>query len=252
MRICSKCKIEKEVSEFYTYYHSKYDKHFTRRTCTSCYIKQQLDKRKEHKDRLKEERKDMIEVLIQQNIVEPVVSELIVEDFSTNPDYRKCVMCENYKVISEFYQNKQSGYYHTRCKICHNEYTNKRQHEYYQKKYETCGGSERVIPKPNMYMDKYQEEQTRWLMELLGWNKDGDVWVKENVKRVVDGKIVWDILPKKVIKLRKTRTVITEDDIKHIIELRNKGLLMREIALIYKCSKTLIGKILIKHNEEAR
>ena len=130
MKICSKCKIEKESNEYYTYYHSKYDKHFTRRVCTKCYNKQVLEyqkKKNEYKLNLKDERNKLIELLTEQNKVQPVVQELIVEDFSTNPDYKKCTTCAEYKLLSEYYQNKQSGYYHTRCKVCHNEYTNKRE-----------------------------------------------------------------------------------------------------------------------------
>jgi hypothetical protein len=207
---------------------------------------------KEHKQRLKEERLKMIELLTEQNKVQPVVSELIVEDFSTNPEYRRCTMCSEYKLLSNFYQNKNTGYYHSRCKVCHLEYSSGKLNDYYEEKYKTKGGSERVMRKAGQFVDIYQEEQTAWLLQLIGWTKENNVWVKEGIKKVVDGEIVWDKIPKKVIKLRKSRTVITEDDIKDIIELRKNGLLMREIALIYKCSKTLIGKILIKHNEEAR
>jgi hypothetical protein len=71
------------------------------------------------------------------------------------------------------------------------------------------------------------------------------------MKKVVDGKIMWDKIPKKQkpIKLRKAKTFINDNDIKNIIELRNQGLLMREIGVIYNCSKTLIGTILMKHNQ---
>ena len=246
MRICSKCKIDKEVSEFYTYWHSKYNKHFTRKTCTICYINQQKNKRNEFKLKLQEERKEMIEVLIQQNKVQSEV----LESQPVVLETKKCLMCNEFKPLSEFYQNKQSGYYHTRCKFCHNQYTCKRQHEYYQKKYETCGGSEKVMVKPNTYMDRYQEEQTHWVMKVMGWTfNDNGVWSKEGIKDK-DGN--WDKIPKEetVIQLRKSRLQLKTNDIKNIVELRKKGLLMREIAVIYNCSKTLIGQILMKQNEK--
>jgi hypothetical protein len=159
-------------------------------------------------------------------------------------------MCKEFKPTSEFYQNKQNGYYHTRCKKCHLEYSNKRQYEYYQKKYETCGGSEKVMVKPNNYMDKYQEAQTHWVMKVMGWTfNDNGVWSKEGIK---DKDNNWVKIPKqeKVIQLRKSRLQLKDSDIKNIVELRKKGLLMREIAVIYKCSKTLIGQILMKQNEK--
>jgi hypothetical protein len=249
MRKCSKCKIDKEASEFYTYWHSKYNKHFIRRTCTSCYIKQQINKRNELKLKLQEERKEMIQVLTQQIIVEPEVLELepvVLEG-------KKCLLCKENKPISEFYQNKNNGYYHTRCKKCHLEYSNKKLHEYYQKKYETCGGSEKVLNKCGDFTDKFQEAQTVWLLELIGWNRNKDgVFTKKGIKEIVDGKIVWPKIPKKepVIQLRKSRAELKINDIKNIVELRNKGLLMREIAVIYNCSKTLIGTILMKENEK--
>jgi hypothetical protein len=246
MRICSKCKIDKEDSEFYTYWHSKYNRHFIRRTCTSCYIKHQLEKRNERKLKLQEERKEMIEVLTQQIIVQPDVPELepvVLEG-------KKCLLCKENKPFTEFYQNKQNGYYHTKCKKCHLEYSNKKLHEYYQKKYETCGGSEKVMTHPNTYMDKYQEAQTHWVLEVMGWKfNDNGVWSKEGIK---DKDNNWDKIPKqeKVIQLRKSRLELNSNDIKNIVELRNKGLLMREIAVIYNCSKTLIGTILMKENEK--
>ena len=195
----------------------------------------------------------MIEVLAEQNKVSTIVPNAIVEDYSTNPDYKKCKMCNEYVPLTEYYQNKQSGYYHSRCKPCHNEYSKGKLVNYYQEKYRTKGGSERVMRKAGEFTDIYQEEQVTWLLELIGWSKDGDVWVKKGIKQVVDGNIVWDKIPpkQKVIKLRKNkRLVITEQDIEKIIELRGRGLMMREIAAIYKCSKTTIGKILINANEK--
>ena len=170
--------------------------------------------------------------------------------YSTNPDYKKCVMCDKYKPLTDFYKNNKSLYYHTRCKRCHIEFTNKKQSEYYQKKFETCGGSERVIPKPNKYVDRWQEEQTKWVLELMGWNKEGDVWVKEGIKKVVAGKIVWDKIPtkEKIFKI-KSKVELTGDDINKIKELRSSGLLIREIAVLYKCSKTTIRRILLYEKE---
>jgi hypothetical protein len=207
---------------------------------------------KERKARLKDERNKMIEVLAEQNKVSTIVPNEVIEDYSTNPDYKSCTACKEYKPLSAFYQNKNTLYYHSRCKDCHRDYSNGKLVDYYQTKYRTQGGSERILPKAGTFVDIYQEEQVSWLLQLIGWSKDGDIWVKEGIKKVVDGNIVWDKIQKKekVIKLRKSRLVITDDDIKDIIELRNKGLLMREIATIYKCSKTLIGKLIIKHNEE--
>jgi hypothetical protein len=257
MKICSKCKIEKDNKEYYTYYHSTHKKHYTRNICYDCMNKQTKQYKlriKEQKQRLKEERLKMIELLTEQNKVEPVVLELIVEDFSKNPNYKSCTMCTKYKLLEEFYHNKNTGYYHSRCKVCHLQYSSGKLNDYYEEKYKTKGGSERVLRKAGQFVDIYQEEQTSWLLDLIGWKKDGEVWVKEGIKKVVDGKIVWDKIPikEKVITLRKTRTVITQDDIKDIVKLRSDGLLIREITQIYKCSSTTIRRILIESYEKTR
>lgn len=254
MRVCSKCKVEKNDSEYYTYYHSTNKKFYTRHICQDCMKKQskQIKLRiKEQKQRLKEERIKMIELLTEQNKVEPAVPELIVEDYSTNPQYRKCTVCQKYKLLEEFYQNKNTLYYHSRCKECHRDYSNGKLIDYYQEKYRTTGGSERVLPKAGHFMDIYQEEQVSWLLQLIGWRKDGDVWVKKGIKKVVDGNIVWDkIAPKE----RKKRIVKHKRffDIKGIVKLRKDGLTLKEIAQINSCSQPTIRKILSEVNEEER
>lgn len=252
MKICSKCAVEKNDDEYYTYYHSTHKRYYTRGVCQDCMKKQAKMVKlriKENKQRLKDERKKMIEVLTEQNKVATIVPNAIVEDFSTNPDYRKCTVCNEYKSLNDFYQNKQSGYYHSRCKPCHNEYTNNRLTDYYQTKYKTRGGSERVMRKAGEFVDIYQEEQTAWLLTLIGWTKDGDVWVKKGIKEVVDGKIVWNKVPTKV---RSRKDVILKPkrvyDVEKILELRSSGLTIKEIATINFCSAPTIRKILMNNN----
>lgn len=193
----------------------------------------------------------MIELLDEEDKVQPEALKSIVEDFSDNDDYRKCTMCGNHKLSEEFYQNKRTGYYHSRCKPCHNNYSGGKLSEYYQKKFETQGGSERILPKPGTYTDIYQEQQVSWLLDLIGWSKDNDVWVKEGIKTVQDGKIVWDKIPvEENLHYVTKRLAVTDEQIAHIVQLRSNGFKMREIAVIYNCSRTTIGKIL--SNEEKR
>jgi len=252
MKICSKCKIEKGADQYYTYYHSTLKKHYTRGVCQECMkvqSKQVKLKIKERKARLKQERIEMIEVLAEQNKVSTIVPNEVIEDYSTNPDYKKCKMCEEYKLLSDYYQNKNTGYYHTRCKTCHLSYSNNKQGEYYQTKFQTCGGSERILPKAGTFVDIYQEEQVSWLLNLIGWSKDGDIWVKKGIKSVVNGNIVWDkITPaEKKKRVRKGRKVW---DVDRIVQLRNEGLLLREIATIMGCSRPTIKKIIDKVDEK--
>jgi hypothetical protein len=206
---------------------------------------------REVKARIKERKLNMTQVPTQEIIVQPVVSELIVEDFSNNPDYRKCTMCEEYHLLNRFYQNKNTGYYHSRCIPCHNQYSNNRLIDYYQEKYRTKGGSERVLPKAGHFTDIYQEEQTSWLLDLLGWSKDGEVWVKKGIKTIQDGKIVWDKIPTKEKKKRilKPRRIY---DVEGIVDLRKSGATIETIARINHCSSPTIRKILIEVDEKTR
>ena len=252
MKICSKCKIDKPDNLYYTYYHSTLKKHYTRNVCQDCMkvqAKQVKARIKERKQRLKDERNEMIELLTEQNKVQPVVPNAIVEDFSTNPDYKKCKMCEEYVLLSEYYQNKQTGYYHSRCKVCHLKYSSGKLNDYYQTKYETRGGSERVMRKAGDFADIYQEEQVHWLLNLIGWTNDNGIWVKEGIKKVVDGKIVWDKVPTKTRKGMTLKTKRTYD-VEKIVQLRRSGLTLLEIAQINGCSKPTITKILTKANEK--
>jgi hypothetical protein len=203
---------------------------------------------KEQKQRLKEERIKMIELLTEQNKVEPAVPELIVEDYSTNPNYKKCTVCAEYKLLSLYYQNKNTGYYHSRCRICHNEYSSGKLNNYYQEKFKTKGGSERVLAKAGNFTDIYQEKQVHWLLDLIGWNMDGNVWVKKGIKQVINGKIVWDKVAtiEKIRKPKKNKRIF---DIEGIVELRKNGLTLKEIAQINSCSQPTIRKILSEVDE---
>ena len=248
MKICSKCKIEKGADQYYTYYHSTLKKHYTRGVCQECMkvqSKQVKLKIKERKARLKQERIEMIEVLAEQNKVSTIVPNEVIEDYSTNPNYKSCTACKEYKPLSAFYQNKNTLYYHSRCIPCHRDYSNGKLVDYYQTKYRTQGGSERILPKAGTFVDIYQEEQVSWLLRLIGWDKHGDVWVKPGIKQVVNGKIVWDKIPTKQKKVRpkKPKRVYDED---RIVQLRNSGLLLREIATVMGCSRPTIKKILDK------
>ena len=253
MKICSKCKIEKGAEHYYTYYHSTLKKHYTRGVCQECMKEQSKQVKlriKERKARLKQERIEMIELLAEQNKVSTIVPNEVVEDYSTNPNYKSCTACQNYKPLTAFYQNKNTLYYHSRCKDCHRDYSNGKLVDYYQEKYRTKGGSERILPKAGTFVDIYQEEQVTWLLQLIGWRKENDVWVKEGIKKVVDGKIVWDKIPTKEKKKKERPKHPRVYDVDRIVQLRNSGLLLREIAVVMKISRQTIKKILIKADEK--
>jgi len=240
MQICSKCGEDKRDDQYYTYYHSTLKKRYTRKVCNECMLKQG----REVKARLRLRKLNMTQVPTEPIKVPTIVPNELIEDYSTNTDYKSCTACQNYKLLTEFYQNKVTGYYHSRCKDCHRDYSNGKLVDYYQEKYRTKGGSERILPKAGTFVDIYQEEQVSWLLRLIGWDKHDNVWVKPGIKKVVDGKIVWDKIPKKE-KVKKERPKHPRlYDVDRIVQLRNSGLLLREIAAIMKISRPTVKKIL--------
>ena len=52
------------------------------------------------------------------------------------------------------------------------------------------GGSNRIHKYPNQYDDEYQKQQVFQLMIEMGYtfNEEYEIWVKDNVKSIQDGK----------------------------------------------------------------
>jgi hypothetical protein len=239
MIVCSKCKIEKDNKEYYTYFHSTQQKHRTRKVCQECCAKQ----KKNYKQRIRQEKLRMKEILTQPEKVAVIAPELQPDLFKGNPLYKFCKNCNQYKLLTDYYVNKGINGYATWCKVCHNSHTRQKQTEYYQNKYKNNGGSERVLSKPNNYTDEYQKEQTFWVMELMGWtyNENG-VFSKDGIKDKDNNWMNVKNVPKKKkeIGVRVSR----EYDVDKIKELRENGLFLNEIAKIMKCSKPTVMKLL--------
>ena len=224
MKVCSKCKQEKSDDQYYTYFHSVQQKHRTRHICQECMKKQA----KEYKTKIKEEKQKPNPTLNQEKIVDQITPKLTTEVFKDNPDYKKCKVCEEYlEKDIHFYKNKKSGYYHSLCKTCHNDKHREATQRFHQERKENNGGSERVKPKPNHYMDVYQREQTFWLMELLGWTFDEEsgVWWKEGIK---DKNKNWNGIEKKEKIKRPGRKIV---DYEKIIDLHKRGFSNEEISI---------------------
>ena len=185
----------------------------------------------------------MKEISIQPDKVAVIAPELQPDPFNDNPLYKFCKNCNQYKLLTDYYVNKSIKGYATWCKVCHNGHTRRKQLEYYQNKYENNGGSERILSKPGTYVDKYQKEQTFWVMDLMGWtyNENG-VFSKEGIKDKDKNWTNVKMLPKKKkeIGIRKSR----EYDVDKMKELRESGLYFYEIAKIMKCSKPTVLKLL--------
>jgi hypothetical protein len=222
MKICSKCKKEKDDNEYYTYWHSTQKKYRTRNICNTCMYEQ----KKRYKLKIKEEKQKLIEVSIPTEIVQPDPPESILNDI----EERYCPNCGEYKLVTEFYKNKQTNKIFKNCKLCHNEASKKASNVYWEEKRNTIG-SERLSPQPNTYLDETQKRQTFWLMELLGWTyNDNGVWSKEGIK---DKDNNWVNInkdePKQKIK-RKSPIRRRQIDVDKIIELRMKGWKITHIA----------------------
>lgn len=131
---------------------------------------------------------------------------------------------------------------------------------YEEKKYKEImsnGGSERISPKPNTYVDEFQKAQTFMVLERLGWiYNDNGVWSKEGVK---DKDNNWvDIIPQPKVKRRPTGVLIKKKHGVHkyidkIIQQREEEkMTYADLADIYDCSHTTIRMIVSKYYNEKK
>lgn len=180
---------------------------------------------------------------------QPEVPESFIEDFSNNDEYKLCTKCDEFKLLSDFYIHKQTNKHFSICKECQIGSSRVAAKEYWENKRKNNGGSEKVRPRPNMYTDQYQKEQTFWVMELMGWTyNDNGVWSKEGIK---DKNKVWDKIPEvpKVVKVKKGPRPSAVLDMDKVRELREQGLTFNKIGEIFKVSGTTIIKYFYKDEE---
>jgi hypothetical protein len=243
--ICNKCNEEKPIEQYETYWHSNRKKHYTRRICKACIRKQQ----KENKFKLKQDKEILIQEPTSTEIVQPVVLESIVEDFSTNPDYKFCVGCNTWKPKTEYFvaknKNRNTVTIFKRCKWCHNSNNREKAKLYWEERRKNYGGSENVSAKPGTYIDEYQKEQTFWLMKLMGWTyvEEKNVWIKQGIKELQEDRIFWPNVKetKKVVKFNPQKKVLPKDerkdvDIEKLLFLKKCKWTMEQISDEMKCS----------------
>lgn len=214
MKICSKCKVEKNYDEYYTYWHSTQQKYRTRNVCLVC-TRQQT---KEYK----------LKVKVKNIEIEPT---------------QFCPCCKKDVALTGYYDSGKGikGRY---CKSC----IRKNQNEKNYNKVMSEGGSERVSVQPNTYTDEYQKAQTFMVLERLGWvfNEDTCIWSKEGVKTKDN---VWlNIIPQPRTKRRPNGVIVRKKHgvhkyIKEIVELKEAGETYADLAYIYCCSHTTIRNI---------
>jgi len=215
MKICSKCKVERNDDEYYTYWHSTQQKYRTRNVCLVCTREQVREYKRKVKNNpavVKEEPK------------------------------KYCPCCKKDIPISGYYDSGKEvqGRY---CISC----IRKNQNERNYNRVMSEGGSERVCQKPNTYADEYQKAQTFMVLERLGWKyNDNGVWSKEGVKTADN---VWlNIIPQPRTKRRPNGVIVRKKHgvhnyIKEIVQQKEEGMTYEELAYIYCCSHTTLRKI---------
>jgi hypothetical protein len=216
MKICSKCKEERNDDEYYTYWHSTQQKYRTRHVCGICTRQQS----KNYKLKVKEK---------------PAVVK--------QEETKFCTSCKKDVPVS--------GYYEANLKFASGPCISCIRKNNEQKRYEKImseGGSERVCQQPNTYTDEYQKAQTFLVLERLGWtfNEDTSIWSKEGVKDKF-GKWI-NIIPQKRTNRRPNGIIVRKKHgvynyIKEIVEQKEQGMTYPELAYIYCCSHTTIRKI---------
>jgi hypothetical protein len=233
MKICSKCKVEKDEKEYYSYYHSGHKKIYTRLICLDCTRQQARD----YKLKLRQQKKLLIQVPQQEKIIQPVVQESQQEVLKGQ---HRCKDCNEIKNMNEFYLNRNQ------CIVCVREKeATYRRKEILKRRMEN-GGSERVKQKPGDYTDIYQEKQVTEFLTALGWklNPNG-VWSKEGFKNKDK---VWEKPFKKYKKINdnykgsERSSVYEKRD--ELLELRKTGMTYMKIGNIYGISPATVMRII--------
>jgi hypothetical protein len=233
MKICSKCKVEKDEKEYYTYYHSGHKKFYTRLICFTCMRKQS----KEYKSKLRQQKKLLEQVPQQEKIIQPVVQESQQEVLKGQ---RRCKDCNEIKNMNEFYVNR------FQCIVCVREKeATYRRKESLERKINN-GGSERVKQTPGDYADIYQEQQVTEFLTLLGWELNPNcVRSKEGFKNKDK---VWEKPLKKYKKINdnyqgseRSPVYLKRDE---LLELRKTGMTYMKIGNIYGISPATVMRII--------
>ena len=234
MKICSKCKVEKDEKEYYSYYHSGHKKIYTRLICLDCTRQQARD----YKLKLRQQKKLLIQVPQQEKIIQPVVPESQQEVLKGQ---RRCKDCGEVKNITDYYVNR------FQCISCVREKeATYRRKESLERRINN-GGSERVPQTPGVYADIYQEKQVKEFLTAIGWklNPNG-VWSKEGFK---NKNKKWE---KPIKKYKRPSPPHSNGSVRspvyqkrlELVELREKGFTYSKIGSIYGISPATVMRII--------
>jgi hypothetical protein len=235
--ICSKCTIDKPSTEYYTYYHSTQKEWRTRKVCRSCFNEQ----KKQYRESIRN--KKIIQPVEDMTPIEPIV------DYSTNPNYKKCSCCKEYKHLDDYYfHQKKKGIRFADCADCHREKDKKEREEYLKNN----GGSDKILRLPNQYVDEYQRHQTFQVMDSLGYNfnEEHGVWLKDGIKSLRDNKPYFHFLKEGNKTTRGRGKKISQLLIDKVLLYRSKGYSMGKISLMTGVSDSSICKIIKKYENK--
>ena len=212
MKVCSKCKVEKELDQYESYFHSSQQKTRTRGYCKKCMNKQ----KKAYKLKLKG-----IETT-------PTYEPELPEHLKYPKLYKKCNKCGEYKFKeTEFYKNKTKQF--GACRVC----VRVKDKTDHRQMMEDKGGSDKILIKPNEYFDDIQKSQTFEFLALLGYLYDEatGIWHKPGVKIIVDNKPVFLKVKKNSRKyIPSNNKPLNREQIESIKKLYQKGFNFNQIS----------------------
>lgn len=248
---CSKCDELKPATEYYTYFHSTQQKHRTRNICQRCV----MEGKRKYRESIKEQKiiqPDPLKIVftpIPVPIPTPTVE--VVNPLSLDPNYKLCRTCQEYKHDDDYYHhNSVSTKNYLDCRKCCNIRERDRRREERQEELENCGGSEQVKSKVGMWVDEYQKIQTYKVMEILGYiyDEESGHFLKPGVKELIDGKLVFHKVRKKVYTYNQIK--YPETIWEEITDLYNTGkYTFKKLGKKYGVSQTTVCKHVHKINQ---
>jgi hypothetical protein len=108
MKICSKCKVEKELDQFHKYFHSTQNKERIRGYCKSCFRHQQRIVKQNIRNKK-----------ITQPVEDMTQPEVLPIEYDTSI-YKFCIGCDEWKVIDTDFYRYSKKTCNKRCKKCEN------------------------------------------------------------------------------------------------------------------------------------
>ena len=236
MKICNKCKNEREDNQYETYFHSTRGKHYTRKICSHC----MREGCRLHK------RNKKLEKQIPQQIPVPVIPD---------DNTKQCSTCMEYKTLDNYYLS-HSGKPVKMCKVCYKKY----HRDKVEHKFKENGGKDHYYKDPDRYTTQEQRDQVFMVMETLSWTYKDGVWLKKGVKEIINGNIVWLNINPIVKKERKTRQTNMGRKIKSgvwnntdkIVKFIEEGYTYFDVADIFDCSHTTIRSVVSRYRNEKK